>query len=441
MSYKNVSRITRLSQKTKGTTKSTINASVNSVNTSYETIIHDETRNSSPEKLSIDQILADLRNKLASSHSLNAELQAEILSLKNDVKAKNNQIMILDGKLNFVLLSKRTATDSSTQTILELSEAGTQVEHNSSLALETNDKNCQTDFGSMAVNDFHCANSREHRIVSADTLPVISEECLTLIPEVEVDSSIKKVTSNEKLDVLLIKPKIHLITDEVGRDLSSLIKNKFPSHYSITATVKSGDTFENITRYVEDSSKAYTKSDRVIVLVNSRHACDNTVRFMKRQVSKLISGLNHTNLLMATIPYRYDDFSHNEFIHQINQHIEDTLFKYNDKLCLYTNKILIKTDFNKRNYLGSSGMHKLVGVIYDYVINGRSDDRSTENQLKVLHSTFKNVEPVTYQTCKPSISGSTTIVKKSLRTVPKNKRPIRRNKLMCLLKELLSILA
>lgn len=498
MSFTSVPRFTRSSQKAIGTT---VKASRSCVNTSYETIIHKEVRKSDTEPVSMELILADLRNKLASSHALNAELQLEISNLKRDLRDKNKSdvFMTLDGKLDLLLSARCPATiEASTQTALSVvCDASTQVEIDTITDLDRLSNSCQTpidvqhlgydtdaDLHGVSIFDVgeivgHEINDNHISLINVETSPKnvtvrgatlhtnVNQQDLTTFDSCEIlgdrindnhislindKASPKRAMLYTDHNVLLVRTKIHLVTDEAGRDLASMIQDKLPAHYTVTATVKSGDTLENITRFVKNSSLSLTKSDHVIVLVNSRHACDNPLKYMKRQMSRLISGLNHTNLLMATIPYRFDNINSNEFIHEINQYIENIVSKYNDKMCLYTNKILSKTDFNKRNLIGSAGLKKLAGVVRDYVnyvVNGRCLDRCAEKVTDSL-STECEVEPERgHLSFKPSSRGttnSTTQNKKKNRTtknwpsVPKNQRPIRRNKLLSMLKELLSII-
>lgn len=76
--------------------------------------------------------------------------------------------MILNGKLNFALLSRLNVSDNSTQPILD-SDSCMQVESNSISALETGDGHgCQTDTGSVASIDVHGAHSAEHGVGKAD---------------------------------------------------------------------------------------------------------------------------------------------------------------------------------------------------------------------------------------------------------------------------------
>lgn len=430
MAFPNIPRFTRNSQKARVSTLS-------SVNTSYEAIIHKEVRKSDSESMSMDMILTDLRNKLASSHALNADLQIEIATLKSDLKEKNNQIMILDGKLNYVLLAKKNTSENSTQTApVNVTDNCTQAGTNSILEVTIADSFSQTDI--TEITSVSVDPQQQNLTTIGNSVVEIIGVKDASIPVKNTPCTSKSVRMQKtKEGVLLIRPRINLITDEIGRNLAIEIKNKFSSNYWVTATVKSGDTFGNIMKYAENSSHGFTKSDHVIVLTNSRHAGENTTIYMKRVISKFISGFNHTNLLMATIPYRYDDFSNNDIIHQINQHIEKMLFKYENKLCLYTNKILLKDDFNKRNQIKTIGLSKLAGAVHDYVVKGLCDDRIMK---LVTSATDCQVQPVAQLTCKPSTRGTTMVAHQTLRTVPKNKQPIRRNKLLCLLKELLSIL-
>lgn len=119
--------------------KSKLEALKENLNVSYDIVFHEDKIETADEteRLPADELLVDLRNKLASIHSLNDLLHDEIRELKATIEEKNAQLSFLDEKLNLVL--NKQLADMSKQTIVCLPLM--------------NDKECQADFESAVASN------------------------------------------------------------------------------------------------------------------------------------------------------------------------------------------------------------------------------------------------------------------------------------------------
>lgn len=100
-------------------------------NLSYECVVHEE-NGSQEHRVSSDDLITDLKNKLASSHSLNNQLTEEIELLRGELKSRETQLLILDGQLNKYIKAKQVILkEVCTQTLdrkLVCSDVGCHVD-------------------------------------------------------------------------------------------------------------------------------------------------------------------------------------------------------------------------------------------------------------------------------------------------------------------------
>lgn len=139
-------------------TRSQKNVVQEKLNMSYEHVIHAERGNPSERKaLPMSELITDLRNKLASSHSLNSSLNDEIKALNDRLKSQKTQLLVLNGQLNKHITAKKVVQkEACTQTLENelilvdgecqvdslMLEACTQTESATSLLM---DAECQVD--------------------------------------------------------------------------------------------------------------------------------------------------------------------------------------------------------------------------------------------------------------------------------------------------------
>lgn len=132
--------------------------------------------------------------------------------------------------------------------------------------------------------------------------------------------------------------RLTVVSDSQGRDLSKFIGNEDQGKYNIYGLCQPGAPLEPIIKSVTRSADFATlsKSDCVVVIGGtnniSQQACSNKDMFLSsftKYIERQLSVFKHTNLLLATIPYRYDlgaDNSINKLIRDTNLMIRNMAF-------------------------------------------------------------------------------------------------------------------
>lgn len=400
------------------------------LNVSYESVVHvDKGNHDDQSKMSLQELVTDLRNELASSQSLNHQLSDEINSLKEELKLQNTKLLTLDEELNkYVEANQVVLKDEFTQTVesqlilmvdgdcqvdLSTGVSETSLEHVSSLNEVCTLPDERNHISELAVvaGDSHIFSESALIVDSANYSSPVSNLNNTMIQQIGSDSipnnikSKKPKRTSAELKVRNVSSRVLLVCDEFGLGMSELLIERLPSEYHASSVVKRGGSFEYVTESIDVMTKDFTMSDHVIILLGSRHVHENTCRYLKSGIRKVLQKCGNTNLYMATIPYRFDDYSQNELIQRLNQRMESSLFTYSKKFCVYTNKILFGEDFNKQSLLKQAGKTKFAAYISEYIIGKRSDDRDLE-----IENT--QAKEIIHQ---PSTSGSTFEASKEIK--------------------------
>lgn len=446
------------------------------LNISYECVTrHEEGVSNDTNKFSTDELVLDLKNKLAASHSLNNELNEEIINLKDQIKSQRTELFILNGQVK-LLINARPVTviqkDSSTQTTGVTPElvqgdamhTGTQTsddhgqlvcsELRADLELSCEDSERQVCLANESVSDIVT-----HNQVVNDLIPVIKEtegddisgNCSVVVGElnicneeiIDLQSCVRsdriEVRKNTVFSQSSASSRVLLVSDETGCGMSECLRQSLPSHYSVSSLVKSGGNFAYIMKDINHLARNLTMSDHVVLMMGSRHATENTYRYLKGGIRKLMSNCSNTNVLVTTIPYGYSDYGQNDMIYRINQYIEENLFRCKNKFCVYTNKILFKEDYNNSGFiLKQSGKQKFATFLVEYILGKRTDDRHSEALPQLIDAD---------ECFLPASSGSTSIPiatkdtgKNIISVDSKNKESTKKGKLKKLLKKLISLL-
>lgn len=185
--------------------------------------------------------------------------------------------------------------------------------------------------------------------------------------------------------------------------MSESLRQCLPNRYLVSSVVKSGGSLPYMMKDIDLFCKDFTISDHVVIMIGNRHTYENTYRYLKGGIRKLMTNCSNTNVLMVTIPYGFRDFGQNDMIQRINQYMEANLFRCKNKFCVYTNKVLFKDDYDKSSILKKTGRQKFATYIAEYIIGRRSDDRPSSKSRKHYITEVESAESFM-----PSNSGSTS---------------------------------
>lgn len=127
------------------------------------------------------------------------------------------------------------------------------------------------------------------------------------------------------------KSRITLLCDSQGRDLSSHLDIYKPSNCNIFNYVQPGASLETVFNSAISISdfKSYSKSDHVVIIGGTNNVSKQKnnpyfFNYFTQYLSKKAQQFEHTNLILSTIPYRYDlreDSKENQCIKEINNYV------------------------------------------------------------------------------------------------------------------------
>lgn len=145
----------------------------------------------------------------------------------------------------------------------------------------------------------------------------------------------KSLTPDKNMKSSKVFPKLSLSCDSQGRGLAlelGLISDK----YTLFNCVQPGAPMEAVMSSITESGdlQGYTKKDYIVVIGGSNNIHGKNPYFLSQLSSYLEKQLvlfSHTNLILATVPYRYDlrqESDENKIIQELNYIIRNLAYKY-----------------------------------------------------------------------------------------------------------------
>lgn len=180
-----------------------------------------------------------------------------------------------------------------------------------------------------------------------DTLNQIhreSEPCLDITPTTVRSKSLKinkprqMKHRQEMCHSHLKKPRLTVASDSQGRGLAAYLDHQ-NDNFAVFNTCQPGAPLQPIFDSIISSQdfKTYSKADCVTVIAGTNDILNcgisNKVTYIKNltvYIQRQFTAFEHTNLIMSTIPYRYDldeDSKENKLIKEINMIIRNLAYK------------------------------------------------------------------------------------------------------------------
>lgn len=259
---------------------------INSPNCSVISISRqDSDEELAPGKFTSQDIISDLRNKLATAYGKLTNMETEYKNLKSQLKEAiclNNTYatQLAEHKKTIEILSNKIHS----RTLVEVS---TQTEFTVALPTHVNKQDRTSQQKPTNVDAANQATS-------------------------EVNS----------------KHKILLLSDSHGRNLAQMLKTKVNpcnNRFSIESICKPNATFGQVTEDVKNLTKDFNKDDYIIITAGVN---DTELNIFKDSVLATLNACFHTNILINTIPYRYDNLRSNSFIFSKNKFLFDLSMEY-----------------------------------------------------------------------------------------------------------------
>lgn len=180
----------------------------------------------------------------------------------------------------------------------------------------------------------------------------------------------KKVIQTQNKSATTVRSKsaqVLVLTDDYGNHLYGLIKNNIGEDFILQVISKPGANFKQVTSNIVKDVQNLTTKDFVIILAGT-----NDVNIKKSDIFHLIKMCMHTNLVICTVPLRYDQPILNRSISFINEKLitHGSSLKQDHKNfnLIYLHNKLVRNDYIFHSLrLKRSGLLKISGSICDII--------------------------------------------------------------------------
>lgn len=136
------------------------------------------------------------------------------------------------------------------------------------------------------------------------------------------------------------RPKLTVASDSQGKTLSNFLEQRNNNYFNIFNHCQPGATIQPIMNSLFQATdfKSYTKKDYIVVIGGTNdittNSMDQTELFLqtfKKQIKQNFLHFEHTNLIISTVPFRYDlskNSAENNLIKEINDIIRQECYNH-----------------------------------------------------------------------------------------------------------------
>jgi hypothetical protein len=100
--------------------------------------------------------------------------------------------------------------------------------------------------------------------------------------------------------------KVIILGDSHAIGIANEIQCKLGKNFEILGIVKPGAKIKEIANSLDSTVRSYTKRDVCIIWGDARDVAKNEREQGLGQMKKVVSNMNHTNLVIITVPHRHD---------------------------------------------------------------------------------------------------------------------------------------
>lgn len=112
--------------------------------------------------------------------------------------------------------------------------------------------------------------------------------------------------------------KVLLLSDSHGRTLCQGIQARLGKHYKVTGVIKPNATFQNVIDGSEALEHTLNKTDYAVILAGTNNVPDHCGE-LRDTLGGVLSKLKNTNVLVLSIPKRFDEAKLNSLISDTNK--------------------------------------------------------------------------------------------------------------------------
>lgn len=142
----------------------------------------------------------------------------------------------------------------------------------------------------------------------------------------------KGVLVTEALDKIVRKKmekEVLVLADSQGRNLAKHIVNMWPSNDNtgVSSIFKPNAPFSEVGKNVKKHTEFFNKNDYLVILGGSNNVIERNDKKIIGEVKKLLELTEHTNIIIAGLPYRHHTPSLNNEISYLNMELEQIIKK------------------------------------------------------------------------------------------------------------------
>lgn len=199
-----------------------------------------------------------------------------------------------------------------------------------------------------------------------------------------------KSTVNKCSTLPKFKCNIKLLSDSHGRNIRNILNEKLDNNCITTCSMKPNGKVSHILSEIERDSKEMINKDYVVIVAGTNdinpYLSNNCIA---QDIKNKIKNVSHTNVIIAAVPYRYDEYSSfNNKIYKVNNSIRKICdeFKFTHYLPLQS---FCRNDYTAHGlHFNTFGKHKFSNLIREKIDEITS---LNNNSMKITtHITQRN---------------------------------------------------
>lgn len=192
------------------------------------------------------------------------------------------------------------------------------------------------------------------------------------------------------------RPYIKLVADSHGRYLRQKLVDRFNGNYFVQAHISPNARLNNIVNNIEIEAAGLHKNDFLVVVGGTNDIDGHTdVNLLIKKVDEKLETTKNTNIILSSIPYRYDKPFYNKKIRETNNLIKMLSYKHSHVYYLPLHA-MNRIDYTHHGlHFNNNGKDKFVSIICEHIME--SVNRSTKNKIPVIITERKCFLGQTYQ--------------------------------------------
>lgn len=182
----------------------------------------------------------------------------------------------------------------------------------------------------------------------------------------KIYNSLKQLKNRSKYKkVESVKQKVVLLSDSHGRRLNYILKKRFQGE--VFSMVKPNATIEQVAGGLDGELRNLGSKDHLVILGGTNDICSGTDINVKSTMRNIALKTKHTNVIICTIPLRYDRLDLNGKIRKTNIDLVMEAMKYDHFKVLSLSNISTSMYTYHGLHLNNWGKNKLCNLIVDKI--------------------------------------------------------------------------